>query len=80
MNDLQAIPVSQGRFCPLIAGSYALVEFDGHTICFHPQPVHQSGESKRRIEMANLTIDLQFHVIWIFAAGVRQPQVNCRAR
>ena len=64
MDNLQAITFRQISFCPLIAGYNAAVQFDGDTICFHPQLIEKGREGKRRIEIASFAIDLQFHIRW----------------
>jgi hypothetical protein len=69
VDNLQAVPFRQVGFRPLFAGNDASVQLDGNAICFHSQLIYEASECKGRIEIASLAIDLQFHVIWIFAAA-----------
>jgi len=62
VNDLQAITFSQAGFSPLIAGNDAPVQFDGYAVSFHPQLIHKTSKSERRIVIASFAIDLEFHV------------------
>jgi hypothetical protein len=79
VDDLQAISLSEGGFCPMLAGNDVSVQFDGYSIRFHSQLVDKTGERERRGKIAGFAIDVQLHVIWIFAAGARPWQVSCRA-
>jgi len=42
--------------------------------------IYEASECEGRIEIASLAIDLQFHVIWIFAAATRRRQVSVELR
>jgi len=61
VDNLQLITFGQCGFCPLIAGNDASVQFYGDAIRFHPQLADKTGQRERRVEIAGLAIDLQFH-------------------
>jgi hypothetical protein len=44
MDDLQAISLSEGGFCPMLAGNDVSIQFDGDSIRFHSQLVDKTGE------------------------------------
>jgi hypothetical protein len=69
VDDLQAVPFGQAGLCPLIAGNDAAIQFYGYAIGFHSQMVDKTSERERSAEVPRFAIDVQLHVLWIFAAS-----------
>ena len=68
VNNLQAVAVRETGPQPLLSRNDTAVQLHGDAIRFHVQLVDKPGESKGRVEIASFAIDLQLHIIWIFAA------------
>jgi len=75
VNDLQPITIAEGGFVPLLTGNDAAIQFNRDPVSFHAQLFEQSGERKRDHEIARFSIDVQFHLSRIVAAGDVRRQV-----
>ncbi len=76
VDDLQAVALRQVGFGPVIAGYDAAVQFNSDAIGFHSEFIDQTAESERRSKVAGFAVDLQFHIVWIFAVRTRRPSLR----
>jgi hypothetical protein len=69
VDNFQTIAIGQVGSLPLLSGNDAAVQLHGDAIRFHVQLVDKTGEIEGRSEIARFAIDLQLHIIWIFAVS-----------
>jgi hypothetical protein len=61
VDNLQVVAIVEDCFGPLCAGDDLAIQFDGHSIAFHPESLNELGEGERSIEGLVFAIDDQAH-------------------
>ena len=82
VNDLELVTIIERDRRPSVSGNDIAVEFDGYSICFHPEGLYKRRERERRggVEFSFFPVNSKFHSAlrrMNFLVAVRPSKLAC---